>query len=135
MLTWTDWRGNDYTVGDTIVYAVMSGRSCMMSEGIVDDLWEVYRHPDTGRYTRLADGEEAPAYSQRVWVNPDDDEEYTHYYHSGWASVARIVPTITERRARLVPTGRTSRWARYDKGKDGAYRKVTIQITESITKI
>lgn len=31
----TDWRGNDYTVGDKVLYATSSGSTCFMNEGIV----------------------------------------------------------------------------------------------------
>jgi hypothetical protein len=31
----TDWRGNDYTVGDHVLYATSSGSTCYMNEGLV----------------------------------------------------------------------------------------------------
>lgn len=31
----TDFRGNDYGIGDTVLYPRMSGQSCEMQEGVV----------------------------------------------------------------------------------------------------
>lgn len=132
---WTDWRGSDFTIGDTVIYATMSGRSCMETEAVVEDMWEVYKHPETYKWVKLEHGETAPEHETRVYVNPQDTTEYSHYYHREWDQVIRIVPIPTERRARVRPTGRTSRWSRYDKREDGTYRAVTLQITESITKV
>ncbi|MFI6485211.1 hypothetical protein ACIBH1_45385 [Nonomuraea sp. NPDC050663] len=39
-MTLTDWRGNPYTVGTTVLYPRMSGRSCEICEGVVVDIWE-----------------------------------------------------------------------------------------------
>ncbi|MFI9553691.1 hypothetical protein [Nonomuraea endophytica] len=39
-ITLTDWRGNTYTVGTTIFYPRMSGRSCEIQEGQVIEIWE-----------------------------------------------------------------------------------------------
>lgn len=53
----TDWRGNTYDVGSTVLYPRMSGRSCEMQEGIVLEIKKFtdtrYRHeqnPDDGKW-------------------------------------------------------------------------------------
>ena len=35
----TDWRGNTYTVGSTVLYPRMSGRSVEMCEATVERIW------------------------------------------------------------------------------------------------
>lgn len=72
----TDWRGNEYGVGDTVLYARMSGRSCEISEATVVDIWEAY--PDynlrRGWWVRLQEGQQPPEGKRtetRVKVQPN----------------------------------------------------------------
>lgn len=134
-LTWTDWRGHDYTVGDTILYARMSGRSCEMAEGIVEDL-AVYYKDDRYRWTRLKDGEAVPEKPGFKYRNPETQELTGRFFYSDdprskWERVPVMIPVEHERRAKIVPTKRTSRWTR-SWSNDKA---VTLRVTESITAI
>jgi len=110
--TWTDWRGNPYTVGDTVLYPRLSGRSVHMCEGVVTDLFEVYQGADY-KYVRLAPGETAPLHEIWTWQNPEDPAERSRYRRDGWEHVQVAVPRDTERRAKIKPTGRSSRFAAY----------------------
>ena len=55
----TDWRGNEYGVGDMIVYPRASGRSVEMSDGVVTDIYKVYYSPEAYKWKRF-DGAEPP---------------------------------------------------------------------------
>lgn len=153
MTTWTDWRGNDYTEGDTILYARMSGRSCEMAEGVVVELREFY-YSDDYKWEKLEPGEPVPVHNVWRWRHRetgeiqqyapmDLDEKEAH-----WENVEVSVPYERRRRAKILPTNRTSRFGGYwnkkwvwdaQSGK-GEYVKtemkpVTLHITESITAI
>lgn len=153
-LTWTDWRGHDYTVGDTILYARMSGRSCEMAEGVVEDL-AVYYY-ENYKWKRLGEGQKVPEKQVWRWKNPETGEPET-WNRGGrdgnpdWERIQVWVPLDNERRAKVMPTLRTSRFNSYDarqtkwlydpatgKGEfiDAGPRKaVTLRVTESITAI
>lgn len=45
----TDWRGNDYTVGDHVLYATSSGSTCFMNEGVVLEI--IPYEAETWNYT------------------------------------------------------------------------------------
>ena len=143
-LTWTDWRGHDYTVGDTILYARMSGQSCEMAEGIVEDLGTYYKD-DRYRWARLKDGEELPTRLTWVSVDPETGREYQSH-RQGWEQKQVAQPVQNERRAKIMPTMRTSRFHSYDWGTrkwnegtreyDKVDRKaITLRVTASITAI
>jgi len=156
-LTWTDWRGNDFTVGDTILYARMSGRSCEMAEGVVVDLFVVYRDPDKYKWTRLPEGDPVPEHLVWKWKNLET-AELTHLgYRSrfqereGYECVQVPEPIENERRAKIMPTLRTSRFNSYEARQTkwvydeltrtgefvdaGPRKPVTLSVTESITAI
>jgi hypothetical protein len=133
-LTWTDWRGNDFTVGDTVLYARLSGRSCEMAEGVVTDLMVMYRDPDKYEWARLPEGEAVPEKLEWRWVNPDnpDDLRFRCPQESWRDSKKQVsVPVENERRAKIMPAMRTSRFNSYDKD----VQPVTLRVTESITAI
>lgn len=149
---WEDWRGNHYTVGSLVLYARMSGRSCEMAEGRVVDLYEVYY--DNYKWNKLAPGESAPEYETWRWKHnetgdiqrypPSDlDEREAH-----WKNVEVSVPCEVERRAKILPTNRTSRFGGYwnkkwvydkatEKGEfvETEQKPITLKITESITAV
>ncbi|MGI5281692.1 hypothetical protein ACQEVF_59125 [Nonomuraea polychroma] len=52
-MTLTDWRGNPYTVGTTIYYPRMSGRSCEIQEGVVIDIWDAVWDRDVFKWVRF----------------------------------------------------------------------------------
>jgi hypothetical protein len=153
-LTWTDWRGHDYTVGDTILYARMSGQSCEMAEGVIEDLAYYYKD-ERYRWTRLKDGDKLPekqVYKQR---NPETGEleDYGCWggARKGWERVPVMVPVENERRAKVMPTLRTSRFHSYEARHTkwvydpetntgefvdaGPRKSVTLRVVESITAI
>lgn len=69
----TDWRGNEYGIGDLVLYPRMSGRSCEMQEGTVTSVHLVYRDPERWEWKRVADGVEPPEGSdteERVQILP-----------------------------------------------------------------
>lgn len=117
-LTWTDWRGHDYTVGDTILYARMSGRSCEMAEGVIVDLMVMVRSPKTYKWTRVPDGDPVPTHLAWQYRNLDNPEEhYTYEPRNGnYEHVQMQVPDDHERRALITPTMRTSRFSSYEWG-------------------
>lgn len=55
----TDWRGNEYGVGDTVIYGRQSGRCVELQEGVVVDIWRVYQN-NSYKWVRLEDNEEPP---------------------------------------------------------------------------
>lgn len=154
-LTWTDWRGNDFTVGDTILYARMSGRSCEMAEGIVEDLFVVYNDPDKYKWVRLPENGPVPTHEVWRWRNPETGE--LKWGYGGWGDregyerVQVTEPVETERRAKIMPTCRTSRFNSYEERHrkfiydekagtgefvDAGPRKaISLSVTESITAI
>lgn len=119
-LIWTDWRGNEYTVGDTVLYARMHGRSCEMAEGVVTDLFEVYydRVGRTYKWIKLAPGELAPFETVYKYVHKVTGEisPYNHRHSPDaeeWESKQVTLRMETERRAHIMPTGNTSRFNSY----------------------
>jgi hypothetical protein len=150
-LTWTDWRGNDFTVGDTILYARLSGRSCEMAEGVVEDLFVVWRDRETYKWVRLPENGPVPTHEVWRWRNLETGE-LTQCGYGGWRDregferVQVTEPVDTERRAKIMPTLRTSRFNSYEWGTkkwneetkvyDKVPRKaVSLTVTESITAI
>lgn len=145
MTTWTDWRGNDYTEGTLILYARMSGRSCEMAEGVVVELYEVY-YGDDYKWEKLAPGEPVPEHDVWRWKNTETGELST-YRGQGYTEQVQVsVPRQHERRAKILPTNRTSRFGGYDTKKwvwdeesgkgefiETEMKPVTLKITESIT--
>lgn len=149
-LTWTDWRGHDYTVGDTILYARMSGRSCEMAEGVVVDLMVMIYPEGKYKWTRLPD--DSPVPEKLVWqyVNPENpDDRCTSYPREGWERKQVMVPIENERRALIQPTLRTSRFNSYEARRTkwvydeenhtgefvdaGPAKPIRLTVTESIT--
>ncbi|MBG0818349.1 hypothetical protein [Planomonospora sp. ID82291] len=99
----TDFRGNPYTVGTTIVYARMSGRSCELQEAVTCDIWRTYRDRDTWTWKR--------------------------YDAAAAAAVGPITENDLEWRVRAAPTGRGSRGFfrasdAYVEGPDGSRQRV-----------
>jgi len=158
--TWTDWRGHEYTIGDTVLYARLSGRSCEMAEGVVTDLFEVYYCSDTYKWKRV-DSLLGPPFKRKYgWIDaqgklrPDAGLSNSQARANGWNWEEYISNERcrTERRAKIMP-GRTSRFNSYeDRGrkwawdeatKTGEYHSVpdedlkpiTLKICESITAI
>jgi hypothetical protein len=141
---WEDWRGNAYMVGSLVLYPRLDGRSCEIAEGRVLDLYEVYRDEDY-KWHKLAAGEEAPLHEVMRWmcIETREVQQLHDELHSERTWVTE--PRETERRAKIMPTGRTSRFARWDKKwqwneetqqggfVDAEPRPVTLIITKSIT--
>lgn len=125
----TDWRGNEYGIGDTIFYPRMSGRSCEICEATVMDIWETYN--DGRRWKRLAEGETPP------------DKECWNIAERAYESR----PAKTEVRVKVQPNGRGSReFYRndfdYRKTAEGTYERVetgikpvTLNIIENVTAV
>lgn len=130
----TDWRGNDYTIGDTVLYPRTSGRSVEMSEGVVLEIVRGWGGMYNS-FTRLAEDEDPPEIRQR----------------DGWDHEARetIWTTVTAPvvyRVKLKPSGRTSRnfgyysdWERNEetgrREHTGDVKPVTIQNVQNITAL
>lgn len=109
-----DWLGNEYGVGDKVVYGASSSHSVSMVLAEVVQIWDVYRDPDHYEWAVLAPGE-LPPFEQR------------------WNRDLRIYEDTGERvkthtRVQVMPI-RSTRWKHH--GKD---RKVTLTIIENITK-
>lgn len=113
-----DWRGNEFDVGSTVVYARMSGRSVEVSEAIVAEIYEVYRDDESWDWKRIKPGVELRE-SQK-----------------------------TETRIKLQPTGPGSRdflrWSdhKFVEDENGKFqripqkpRAVTLQINNNITVV
>lgn len=70
----TDWRGNEYTVGDTILYPRQSGRSVEMCEAVVDDIRRVWYDGHSYRWRKVDDTtpphEDPEKFATRVTVIP-----------------------------------------------------------------
>jgi hypothetical protein len=99
----TDWRGNAYTIGDTVLYPRMSGRSCEMAEATVADIWLTYTSPETYKWVRLKEGQEPPiVWHSGMGENPEDPTGPNIWQR-------REAPAKTELRVRLQPNGRGSR--------------------------
>lgn len=159
---WEDWRGNHYTVGSLVLYARMSGRSCELAEGRVVDLYEVYQEPAHYKWTRLEPGEAAPLHEVWKWKNKETGE--TLDWHGGWPpdhdesgrvweKIRVSEPVKTERRAKIMPTMRTSRFNSYshrnkkwvwdEETRKGGYvdippekiKPIMLTVTESITAV
>lgn len=112
----TDWRGNEYGVGDLVIYARMSGRCVEMVEARVLDIWRVFRNDDW-KWERLPDGTRSPKlkgtwnYETRSYDDIQDPDD--------------------ELRVKLQPTGKGSRFRSYTE----EFKPVTLTITENVTKI
>lgn len=148
---WEDWRGNLYTVGSLVLYARMSGRSCELAEGRVVDLYEVYRNQDW-KWVKVPAGKEAPLVKK--WKCYDEAGEEMRCHGQGCVREDEVrTPADTERRAKIMPTMRTSRFNSYahrnkkwvwdEKTSSGGYvdlppekiKPITLNITESITAV
>lgn len=128
----TDWRGNEYGAGSTVLYGRMSGRCVEIAEATVLDIWYVYRCPVDYVWKRLGEQEATPTERRR---------------NRATLSYAADEPCRTELRVRLQPLGRGSRdfdrpdsvttWPdgysgeRVDTPKP--LRAVTLTVTENIT--
>jgi hypothetical protein len=128
----------------------MSDRSCEMAEGIVEDLFVVYMDHEKYKWVRLP--ENGPVPTREVWKrkNPETGEQvgYGGYGggRDGWERVQVTEPVETQRRAKIMPTLRTSRFNSYEWGTkkwnketaeyDTVPRKaVSLSVCESITAI
>lgn len=52
----TDWRGNEYGVGDTVLYPRVDGRSAEMAEGVVKEIYVAFYDHDDYKWKRLGEG-------------------------------------------------------------------------------
>lgn len=68
-----DWLGNQYDVGDKVIYAAGSGRSITMVVGEVTRIWGIYRDHDSYEWVALAPGQLPPF--QRKWNHDIRDYE------------------------------------------------------------
>lgn len=150
-ITWTDWRGNTYAVGSLVLYPRLSGRSCHMCEGTVTEMWETYRG-DSYKWVRLVPSELPPFVKRYAWFRvgsdaqiepgrvqdiPRDAREYREYETDEREK--------TERRIKIMPTGRSSRFEAYHNQKwdreqqalvDTEQKPVTLSANvESVTAV
>lgn len=126
----TDWRGNEYGVGDRVIYGAHLGRGIQMVEATVLDIWTTYYCPEDYKWKRLAEGEAIPMQMQWGW--------------DGLERAQRLREVENGIRVRLQPVEQTSRTNRtnysYVDKPDGSYERVpgpakavTLQIIENIT--
>ena len=126
-MTRTDWRGNLYTIGTTIFYPRMSGRSCEIQGGVVLDIWEaVYDIVNFNGWVRL---------------NPDNPAHQAAKEQNR-ATRVKVQPTgrgsrnfyRTDERTVKDESGETVRDERgYAVWEKTEPKPVTILITENIT--
>jgi hypothetical protein len=126
----TDWRGNEYGVGDTVLYPRVSGRSAEISEGTVTDIYQVYYGDFKWRRWRG----EGPEPTKFVFDGWDEDGKRKEKEVSALGT-----------RVQIQPSGRTSRdfgyWsareynAETQKFDKKAPKAVTILNIENITKV
>lgn len=109
-----DWLGNEFGVGDKVIYAAGSGRSITMVVGEVTRVWEVYRDHDNYEWAVLPPGEQAPF--KKKWNQ--DIRDYVDLPERE-KTVARV----------QVKPLRSSRWKQHYGDKP-----VTITVTKNITK-
>lgn len=112
-----DWRGNEYGVGDLVLYPRMDGRCVEIMEARVVDIWRVFRN-DNWKWERLPDGERASK-MKKEW-----NRETREYVSLG-------IPD-DELRVKLQPTGAGSRFRHYE---EGELKPVTLTVTENVTKL
>jgi hypothetical protein len=77
----TDWRGNEYGVGDTVIYPRQAGHSVEVKEGVVTDITKFYRDSD---YNWQRMPEECltvgnPKTEIRVKVQPSRSSRFTYW--------------------------------------------------------
>ncbi len=78
VLAATDWRGNRFKVGDTVLYCISAGRGQMMAEGVVVQIRSQRR---VNRVRRPARDGETPTYSFTlssgdVWEGVEEETFY-----------------------------------------------------------
>jgi hypothetical protein len=129
MLEMKDWRGNALTPGCVVLYPRTSGRSCEVQEGILLDVWRVYKPPGSWEWKRLHDGQDVPTEEVPEWDRHFDPAKPTR-------------PCENELRVRIQPT-RSSRdfhrggmtWDR-EAGKyepPAEFKPITLTICENVT--
>jgi hypothetical protein len=111
-VSWIDWRGNTYTVGTLVLYPRLDGRSCEMAEGHILSMTEVYRN-ESYKWVTIEPGEPRPAYLTWRWKNTETGE-ISRFGDIGYEHVQVMEPCTTEKRIRIMPTGRTSRFNGYE---------------------
>lgn len=78
-----DWLGNEYDVGDKVIYAAGSGRSITMVLAEVVKIRKVCRDPDSWNWVEIGLDEEAPF--KTMWNHdtrqrePTDERETTEF--------------------------------------------------------
>ena len=160
MTTWTDWRGNEFTIGDTVLYARLSGRCCEVAERVVVDLYETYRDHDDYKWKRVDPLRGPPFKHKYGWIDAQgklrdatglsNSQARANGWH--WEEYVSNEREDTERRAKIMP-GRTSRFNSYEYRRrswkwdeetqsvesynipDEQLKPVTLSVTESITAI
>jgi hypothetical protein len=96
----TDWQGQEYGPGDTVLYAAMSGRCVTMIKAEVLDIWETYQSDETWKWERL---DKAP-HDLQIMLREHD------------AGVEREYDKKIHLRVQVKPVG-SSRWKQHY-GKD-----------------
>jgi len=94
----TDWLGNEYGPGDTVIYPVGASRSIEMQMAEIVDIWTVYMCPDSYKWKRLEEGAEVPTKTLYKWDRYKEERV-----------VDEIKPVETQLRVRLQPLGKGSR--------------------------
>lgn len=117
----TDWRGNEYGIGDTVLYPRTSGRSVEMSEATVADIYHVY-YGDNYKWERW-DGE-GPEPTKRVFDGWDEEGNRKTKEVSG-----------LEIRVQLQPTGHTSRNFGYYSGREYKDGKRIEKLPNKVTMV
>jgi hypothetical protein len=137
-----DWRGNEYGIGSTVLYAATTGSMPEITEGVVTDIALMYREPVTWDWKRLKEGAQLPRALR--W-----DQETRGY-------VEREEPVEHKLRVRVKPLRSSRSFSRkgdtYVRDEDGGikrnefgtpeilrpaegYRDVTITRVENITAL
>lgn len=101
----TDWQGNEYGVGDTVIYPVMSGRTVSMQQATVLDIWTAYNCPDDYKWKPLKEGEPVPTKEEWDWkvIVEADGQPRRERVSKGHK------PVETQLRVKLQPEGKSSR--------------------------
>jgi hypothetical protein len=137
----TDWRGNEYGVGDKVIYGRMSGRSVEMQEAVVAEIYRAYQDNETYKWKRLAEDDEIPFMRIYQQLGPDP--------RGDWGYLPTGDPVEITVRVRVQPTGKGSRsfyrddyTASWPDGYEGKMivtphdpKPVTLIIIENITKL
>jgi len=112
----TDWLGQAYGVGDTVLYPAMSGRSPQIVMGAVTDIGVWYRGDDYD-WVRAGNDAELSGRSQvqtRVMITPERTSRWQQHYSgpdgSGEHAAIGFVYKEPQHPVTLTITGNITKW-------------------------